>query len=85
MAVELVKKMVSEEGLSIDISKAPLEEVSFSKDVIYIASEELAKTVDAKGAALFAVNDMLQMEQYRQLLTEGADYVLNQTRNDFIN
>lgn len=85
MAVELVKKMVSEEGLSIEISKAPLEEVSFSKDVIYIASEELAKTVDAKGAALFAVNDMLQMEQYRQLLTEGADYVLNQTRNDFIN
>lgn len=85
MAVELVKKMASEEGLSVAISKASLTEVSFSGDTIYIVSEALAKTVDTEGAALFVVKDLLHIEQYRQLLTEGVDHVLNQTRNDFIN
>ncbi|OTN77992.1 hypothetical protein A5886_003093 [Enterococcus sp. 8G7_MSG3316] len=85
MAVELVKKMASEEGLSVAISKASLTEVSFSRDTIYIVSEALAKIVDTEGAALFVVKDLLHIEQYRQLLTEGVDHVLNQTRNDFIN
>ena len=79
MAVELVKKMALETRISIEISKAPLENVSFTQDTVYIISEELAQKVATEGVRLFVVKDILQIEQYRQLLTEGVDYVLNQT------
>lgn len=79
MAVELVKKMALETRISIAISKAPLENVSFTQDTVYIISEELAQKVATEGVRLFVVKDILQIEQYRQLLTEGVDYVLNQT------
>ena len=79
MAVEILRKMARQQALSLTIKKMAYEGQALDPKTVYILPKELAEKCPIPDVPLLVVDDLLTTDAYRQLLTEGVDYVFDQS------
>lgn len=79
MAVEILSKMARQQALSLTIKKMAYEGQALDPTAVYILPKELAEKCPIPDVPLLVVDDLLTTDAYRQLLTEGVDYVFDQS------
>lgn len=71
--------MARQQALSLTIKKMAYEGQTLDPTAVYILPKELAKKCPIPDVSLLVVDDLLTTDAYRQLLTEGVDYVFDQS------